>query len=106
RPQGRTGRWSGPSRSQVRWRLGGGDVQAALELARARPAALAALAGDGAGRAADRAVALVVQRVVREVVLGDVAPHVPLRPARQRRVLPEAVAQVPAHLGRARAQLG
>ena len=52
-------------------------------------------------RAADRGVALVVQRVVREVVLGDVRPHVLLGPGGQRVGLPQPVAAVPGELGRA-----
>ena len=64
-----------------------GQVQAALDLVGAGPAAVAATAGDGAVRAADRVVAAVVQRVVRDVVLGDVAPDVLLAPVGQRRAL-------------------
>ena len=59
------------------------DVQPALGLVEARPAALAAGARARAVRAADRGVALVVQRVVREVALGDAAPDVRLGPVRR-----------------------
>ena len=48
--------------------------------------------GDRAVRAADRAEAPVVQRVVGDVVRGDVAPHVALGPVGQRRGLPLACA--------------
>src|SRR4051795_2099761 len=65
--------------------------QSALDAIRTRPAAFATGAGSGAVRAADRVVALVVQRVVRDVVLGDIAPDVPLAPVRERRALPLAV---------------
>ena len=54
----------------------------------ARPAALAAVAGLGAGRAADRRVALVVQRVVGQVALVDAPPEVALGPVGERVVLP------------------
>ena len=66
------------------------DVQAALGLVGARPAALAAAAGLRAGRAADRLVALVVQRVVGQVALVDPPPQVLVGPVRQRVVLPQA----------------
>ena len=76
-------------------------VQAALGLAGAGPAALAPRARDGAVRAADRRVALVVELVVGQVVLGDVAPHVVVRPVRERVELPALVLGVPGELGRA-----
>src|SRR5688572_29083826 len=65
-----------------RWRgltsaLGGRSafaVQAAFGAVLAGPAPLAPAAGQGAGRAADRAVAAIVQGVVRKLVLGDVGP--------------------------------
>ena len=79
-------------------------VQAALGLAGAGPAAFAPRAGDGAVRAADRRVALVVERVVGQVVLGDVAPHVLVRPVRERVELPALVLGVPGELGRAGAR--
>src|ERR687893_1103557 len=66
-------------------------VQAAFELARAGPPALAALAGLRARHAPDRGVAAVVQLVVGQVVLADVAPDVLLGPARQRGDLPQPV---------------
>src|SRR5579872_3519710 len=40
--------------------------------------------GAGAGLAADRRVALVVERVVRHVVVPDVVPHLGPGPARER----------------------
>ena len=64
------------------------DVQPALDLVGPRPAALAAAAGLGAGRAADRGVALVVQRVVGQVALVDALPEVALGPVGERVVLP------------------
>src|SRR3954470_20660651 len=59
-------------------RLGGGllHVQSALRFIGAGPAAVAPGPDLRAVRAADRVVSLVVERVVRQVVLGDVAPHV------------------------------
>src|SRR5437660_1783483 len=61
------------------------DVQAALFLRQARPAAgpLVFALGDrpGAGPAADARVALVVQRVIGHVMLQDEVPHVALGPA-------------------------
>ena len=81
-----------------------GEMQAALDLVGAGPAAVAAAAGRGAVRAADRGVAAVVQRVVRDVVLGDVAPDVLLAPVGQRRALDLAgMAGVRRELRRARA---
>src|ERR1700748_1920638 len=65
------------------------DVQAALGLRQPGPAALAAGAGRRARRAPDRVVALVVQRVVGQVALGDPLTHVLLRPIDERVVLPD-----------------
>ena len=64
-------------------------------------------AGLGARRAPDRGVAAVVQRVVRQVVLGDVGPHVALGPVHQRADLPDLAVGVPAALlgGRAGGRL-
>src|SRR4051794_22226039 len=70
-------------------------MQPALGLVLAGPAALAAAPGPGARRASDRVVAAVVQRVVGEVVLGDVAPHVLVRPVGERVHLVEPVGVVP-----------
>jgi len=70
------------------------DVQAALGLLRARPAPVAAASRLGAGCAADRLIALVVQRVIRQLPLGDAAPQVPVAPVGERVVLPEAAALV------------
>ena len=61
----------------------------------ARPAALAARAGRRARRAADRGVALVVQRVVRKVALVDPPPEVLLGPLDQRVELPHRALLVP-----------
>src|SRR4051812_9216813 len=61
-----------------------GGVDAALVLGQAGPAAAAPGRGDGAVRAADRAVALVVQRVVGHTVLEEVRPHLLLVPVGQR----------------------
>ena len=63
------------------------DVQPALGLVGARPAAVAAAAGVRARRAADRRVALVVQRVVRQVALVDPLSRGPLGPVGERVVL-------------------
>ena len=57
----------------------------------------------GAGHAADRAVAGVVQRVVGDLVGHDVAPDVLLRPVRERLDLPHAVAVGTLELLRVRA---
>src|ERR1700722_6153682 len=65
------------------------DVKTALGLLRARPTALAAGARLGARGAPDRLVALVVQRVVRQVALVDPQPQVLVRPVGQRVVLPQ-----------------
>src|SRR3712207_2510492 len=70
------------------------NVEAALELAGARPAALAPRSRLRARRAADRRVALVVQRVVREVALVDAPPEIPLGPVGERVVLPDPAALV------------
>src|SRR3954454_15027688 len=70
------------------------DVQAALRLGEAGPAALTAVTRRGAGRAADRRVALVVQRVVGQVALEDALPQVLLGPLDERVVLPDAAALV------------
>src|SRR5947209_10397784 len=59
-------------------------VQAALGLVLPRPASLASRPGLRAGRASDRVVAPVVQRVVRQLVLGDEAPHVAVGPVGKR----------------------
>src|SRR5215207_5020788 len=81
-------------------------MEAALDPVRPGTAAVAAGARHGAVRAADGREALVVQRVVRNVVLGDVAPHVLLAPIGERGGLPLAVGRVPAELGGVRARGG
>ncbi len=63
-------------------------------------------AGIGARPAADRVVAAIVQRVVRDVVGRDVTPHVALGPVGQRVDLPQAVLAVPVELGRVGAIAG
>src|SRR4051812_34224735 len=80
-------------------------VQAALRLVCVRPAAAAPTRGKGAVGAADRLVAAVVQRVVRKLVLEDVAPHLRLAPVRERVGLPETVAFVERELRREAARL-
>src|SRR5262249_40792422 len=65
------------------------DVQAALGLVAARPAALAAGAGLRARGTADRLIALVVERVIREVAVVDAAAEVLLGPLGQRVELPD-----------------
>src|SRR5689334_24545159 len=62
----------------------GSDVQSALRLGQARPATLAAFARPRAWRAADGRVALVVQRVVRQVAVDDPLPEVLLGPLDER----------------------
>src|SRR4051794_32868459 len=81
------------------------DVQAALGLVAARPAALAAVAGQRARRAADRRVARVVQPGVRQVALADALPAVVLGPVCERVVLPDPAALVPLDLLRAGARV-
>src|SRR5215218_5076593 len=75
-------------------------VESALEPAGAGPTAVAPGARLRAGCAAYRGVSAIVQIVVRDVVLGDVAPDVLVGPGRQWRDLPEAVLLVPAELRR------
>src|SRR5438477_318138 len=70
----------------------------------AGPTALAALARLGRVRVADRLVALVVERVVRQPALADVRPAVVVGPVGERVRLPELVLGVPAELRRVRAQ--
>src|SRR3954468_7595194 len=55
-------------------------VQPAFRLPLVGPAAGAALRREGAVGAADRLVPAVVQRVVRQIVLVDVGPHLRLGP--------------------------
>src|SRR3954454_16209869 len=71
------------------------DVQPALRLVGPRPAARAAVARLRARRAADRGVAAVVQRVVRQVALVDPPPQVLLGPVDERVVLPHRALLVP-----------
>src|SRR5262245_61275595 len=82
-------------------------VNPALQLVGAGPAACALLLvrGDrpGAGNAADRTVARLVERVVGNLVHLDVGPDALLVPVRERVHLPDAVALGPLHLRRLRA---
>src|SRR3954447_6776080 len=73
-----------------------GGVEAALDLVRARPAAVTPVAGVGARLAADRRIAAIVQRVVRQIVREDVVPDVALGPVGERRRLPQPVLGIPA----------
>src|SRR5437762_14161870 len=86
----------------------GVQMDAALELVGAGPAACALLlVGRGrtrAGDAPDRPVAHLVQRVVGNLVDGDVRPHALLVPVREWVQLPDAVALGPLHLRRLRAR--
>src|SRR4051794_24804134 len=70
-------------------------MQAAFGLVLARPAAVAAVPGQRAGSAADRLVAPVVKRMVREIVLVDVRPDVAAGPRGERVELPDAASLVP-----------
>src|SRR5581483_5075926 len=87
------------------------DMQAALDLVGAAPAAgariFARLYGAGAVGAADARVAAVVQRVVGQLVLDDVCPDLRLAPARERVQLDHVELRVPLHERRltARARL-
>src|SRR5438094_9346273 len=87
--------------------LFGFDVNATFELVRAGPAAGALLlvgrGRSGAGNAADRAIARLVQRVVRNLVDLDVGPDALLVPVRERVKLPDAVAVRPLRLRSRRA---
>src|SRR6266487_1526369 len=86
--------------------LFGFDVNATFELVRAGPAAGALLfvgrGRPGAGNASDRAVAGLVQRVVRNLVDLDVGPDGLLVPVGERMELPDAVALRPLQLRRRR----
>src|SRR5919197_5064215 len=88
----------------------GVDVDAALELVRAGPAAgaLVPAAHDGARarHAADRGIALVVQRVVRNLVHVDVGLNALRVPVDDGLHLPDAVALRPLELLRVRARDG
>src|SRR5689334_17815836 len=75
-------------------------VDAALGLVEPGPASLPPVARPGAGLASDRRVALVVQRVVGQVVAEDVSPHVPFAPVGQRIDLPHVVGLITLELGR------
>src|SRR5580765_6264216 len=80
-------------------------VQSTFLLLRALPPpppgahVLARLHRPRAGCAADRAVALVVEPVVRHVVLAEVAPHLGLRPGGERIEFLQAVRRVVLLLG-------
>src|SRR3712207_713965 len=88
----------------------GSHVDAALGLAGAGPAAAACvLAGrdpSGARKAADRGVAVVLQRVDQDAVLEDVPLDLLVAPPGQRRHLDLALARVPADHGRYHAVVG
>src|SRR5438093_4067689 len=75
------------------------DMDTALELVGAGPAAGALLLArrrrPGAGDAPDRAIARLVQRVVGNLVDLDVGPDALLVPVRKRVELPDAVAVRP-----------
>src|SRR4051812_30699626 len=83
-----------------------GHVQAAFGLVAVDPAALAALARRGARHAADRVVAVVVQRVVGQRSLRDAPPDVLVGPLGERVVLHEAAALVALDVLRVRPRLG
>src|SRR3954452_19653308 len=73
-----------------------GGVQAALDLVRPRPATLAVGARPRARLAADRGIALIVQRVIRKIVFVNVSPYVALAVLHERCCLPKTVLDVPA----------
>ena len=75
-------------------------MQTAFDLAGARPAAVAAVAGLRAVGAADRGVATIVERVVRQPALADVGAHPGVVPVGEGVRLPELVRLVPAELRR------
>src|SRR5437867_2716274 len=79
------------------------DVQAALLLCRPRPAARALILACTnllrAGPAADAWISLVVEDIVRNVVPGNEAPNVLLRPAQQRIHFDEIEFSVPGYHG-------
>src|SRR5258705_4507777 len=79
-------------------------MDAALRLIRAGPAPRAAFARLRGMLVADRAVAPVVQRVVREPARADVVPTHCVRPIRERIRLPQLVLLVPADLRCVRAR--
>src|SRR5215213_7519901 len=89
-----------------------GEVDPALDLPRlgpaARPWVLARLDGPGAGErvAPDRQVALLPQRVVRQVVLLHVGVHFPAAPVQERRDRVAVVARGPLYEPRRLAGLG
>src|SRR5581483_9805588 len=76
-------------------------VQTSFFFGRACPAAgaivFAFADGAGAQPAADARVALVVERIVGNVVIGDELPHVLLGPVQERVYLDEAELGVPLH---------
>src|SRR5215207_3741847 len=65
-----------PRAVRIRGAPEGSHVQPALRLVLPRPAPFPTHAGNGAGGAADRLVTAVVERVVGQLVLEHVAPHV------------------------------
>src|SRR5262249_39033100 len=88
------------SRSRALPRHRAGNVQPALGLRLARPAALAAGAGERAVGAAAPRVAAVVPLVVRQLALADVVEAALVVPVGERARLPQLVRLVPADLGR------
>src|SRR3954469_9146387 len=80
-------------------------VQPTFRLPGVRPAPAAALRRKRAVGAADRLVAAVVERVIRQIVLVDVGPDLRLAPVRERVDLPQPVQLVVAELRREAAAL-
>src|ERR1035441_8913750 len=76
------------------------DVDPALGLVLTAPPAIPASAWLRAGSAADRGVALIVQWMVGEIVLEDVAPQILLGPVGEGTHLPDPPALVAFELGR------
>src|SRR5436309_6135517 len=77
-------------------------VDPALDLVGAGPASFPAASRPGARGAADRGIALVVQRVVRKLVPMDVAPQILLGPVGQGIHLPDSPLLVVLELGGSR----
>src|SRR4051794_8329018 len=81
-------------------------VEPAFRLLGVGPAAASTVGRKRAVGAADRLVAAIVKRVVRQLVLVDVGPHLRLAPVGERVGLPQAVALVERELRREAPRVG